>query len=269
MVGKANRFRAHADDVVIQFPLVALLQLRGRDPRPNRIIPAAIFGINKVILHKADHFLQWLDKIGAVVEQAGGATERARAAELPAAAPEPEPDDSFEPPELAPEPEAPGEEPPDAWAAEGAGAVATEEDTAAPPDWVMEVPDAQDEPPEQPAKERAAKKPRRKRIGRRSKATEPETETAGDSADEATAESVPEPEPPPAERNEAPPPEGVTSLSQASFEELRELGMSVTQAKRIIRHRDAHGGFRSVDELDDVPGFPKSFLSEMKGRLVP
>ncbi len=67
----------------------------------------------------------------------------------------------------------------------------------------------------------------------------------------------------------APAPDGMLSLSSASFDELRETGMSVTQAKRVIRHRDEHGGFRTVDALDQVPGFPKSFLADVKSRVVP
>ncbi len=45
--------------------------------------------------------------------------------------------------------------------------------------------------------------------------------------------------------------------------------MSVTQAKRVLRYRDEHGGIGSVDELDAVPGFPLAFLEEVKVRLVP
>ena len=45
--------------------------------------------------------------------------------------------------------------------------------------------------------------------------------------------------------------------------------MSVTQAKRVIRHREERGGFRSIDELNDVPGFPRPFLDEIRDRLVP
>jgi DNA uptake protein ComE-like DNA-binding protein len=59
------------------------------------------------------------------------------------------------------------------------------------------------------------------------------------------------------------------SLSEASFEELRDLGLSVTQAKRIIKRRDERGGFTTIDELDDIPGFPKDFLADIKRHLVP
>jgi DNA uptake protein ComE-like DNA-binding protein len=45
--------------------------------------------------------------------------------------------------------------------------------------------------------------------------------------------------------------------------------MSVTQAKRVIRYREEGGGFKSVDELDQVPGFPRTFLNGVKERLVP
>jgi DNA uptake protein ComE-like DNA-binding protein len=43
--------------------------------------------------------------------------------------------------------------------------------------------------------------------------------------------------------------------------------MSVTQAKRVIRYRDEGSGFTSLDQLDEVPGFPRSFLGDLKDRL--
>ena len=104
----------------------------------------------------------------------------------------------------------------------------------APPDWVMEA-------PAQPA-------------------VEPEPEPAPEPA------PAPAPEP---ETEAAPASGGMLSLSSASFDELRETGMSVTQAKRVIRHRDEHGGFSTVDELEQVPGFPKAFLADVKSRVVP
>jgi DNA uptake protein ComE-like DNA-binding protein len=58
------------------------------------------------------------------------------------------------------------------------------------------------------------------------------------------------------------------SLSTASAEELRGLGMSPTQARRVLRHRARHG-FTSVDELDGLPGFPDEFLSDLKRSLEP
>ena len=48
-------------------------------------------------------------------------------------------------------------------------------------------------------------------------------------------------------------PEGMVSLSAAGFDELRELGMSVTQAKRVIRYRDERDGFRSSTSSTTCP----------------
>jgi hypothetical protein len=76
------------------------------------------------------------------------------------------------------------------------------------------------------------------------------------------ARAAPEPEPTPEEI-----PEGMLSLRVVTFDELRELGLSVTQSKRVLKYRDERG-FNSVDELDQVPGFPRTFLAELKGRLV-
>src|SRR3954447_5903298 len=58
------------------------------------------------------------------------------------------------------------------------------------------------------------------------------------------------------------------SLSSATFDDLRELGLSVTQAKRILDFRDRLGGFDSVEDLDYVPGFPRSLLGELKSRVT-
>jgi competence protein ComEA len=67
----------------------------------------------------------------------------------------------------------------------------------------------------------------------------------------------------------APIPAGPVSLSTASLDELLALGMSMTQAKRVVIYREERGGFKSVDELDDVPGFPRTFLLQIKDQLAP
>ena len=59
----------------------------------------------------------------------------------------------------------------------------------------------------------------------------------------------------------------VISLSDASFEELRAFGMSVTQAKRVLAYRERLEGFESFRDLDRVPGFPRLLLSQIKQRL--
>jgi DNA uptake protein ComE-like DNA-binding protein len=40
--------------------------------------------------------------------------------------------------------------------------------------------------------------------------------------------------------------------------------LSVTQATRVLAYRERLGGYRSVDDLDQVPGFPRDFLAEFK-----
>ena len=57
------------------------------------------------------------------------------------------------------------------------------------------------------------------------------------------------------------------SLANANFEQLRSIGMSVTQAKRVLRHRDERG-LRGVESLEQVPGFPRSFLDGLDARLT-
>lgn len=55
-------------------------------------------------------------------------------------------------------------------------------------------------------------------------------------------------------------------LNTASFEQLRAQGLSVTQATRLLAHRERVGRFHSVDQLDEVPGFPREFAEELKRR---
>ena len=58
------------------------------------------------------------------------------------------------------------------------------------------------------------------------------------------------------------------SLSSATFEDLRGLGLSVTQAKRVLHFREHLDGFDSVDDLDQVLGLPRSLLAELKRRTT-
>jgi DNA uptake protein ComE-like DNA-binding protein len=60
---------------------------------------------------------------------------------------------------------------------------------------------------------------------------------------------------------------GPISLNSASFEEPRDAGLSVTQTGRVLAHRERTGGFRSVDELDSIPGFPRDFLDSVRDRF--
>ena len=58
------------------------------------------------------------------------------------------------------------------------------------------------------------------------------------------------------------------NINQATYEDLRRLRLSVTQTGRVLAYRDRVGGFKSLDELDRIPGFPKSFLTELKRGLI-
>jgi DNA uptake protein ComE-like DNA-binding protein len=51
-----------------------------------------------------------------------------------------------------------------------------------------------------------------------------------------------------------------------SFEQLREEGLSVTQATRLLAHRERVGRFQSVNEIDEIPGLPSELAEDLKRR---
>lgn len=57
------------------------------------------------------------------------------------------------------------------------------------------------------------------------------------------------------------------SLNSATFEELREAGLSVTQATRILAYRERFGGYGAVEDLEKVPGFPADLIESLRDRL--
>jgi hypothetical protein len=57
-------------------------------------------------------------------------------------------------------------------------------------------------------------------------------------------------------------------LNSVTFEELRSQGLSVTQSTRLLAHRERLGGFSSVDDLDQVAGFPPDLLATVKSRAT-
>ena len=60
------------------------------------------------------------------------------------------------------------------------------------------------------------------------------------------------------------------SLSSATAEQLDGLdGIGPALAKRIVLWRDSHGGFRSLADLDSVPGIGPAKLAGLKGAVVP
>ena len=59
-------------------------------------------------------------------------------------------------------------------------------------------------------------------------------------------------------------------LSTATAEQLDEIdGIGPTLAERIVEYRDAHGGFRSLDELAEVEGIGEKRLATLRDALQP
>ena len=79
--------------------------------------------------------------------------------------------------------------------------------------------------------------------------------TAGDARDTAGAYAPVEPDP------------DAIDLNSASFEELRGLGFSVTQATRVITYRERENGFRSFSELHAIPGMQSEFVRTVESKL--
>ena len=59
----------------------------------------------------------------------------------------------------------------------------------------------------------------------------------------------------------------VIDANAVTFEDLRGLGLSVTQATRVIAYRKRAEGFESVDDMDTIPGFDRDLLERLKKRL--
>lgn len=58
-------------------------------------------------------------------------------------------------------------------------------------------------------------------------------------------------------------------LNDATFEELRELSLSVTQCARLIATREMRDGFDSFNELEELRGFPRETIALLKRELAP
>jgi competence protein ComEA len=69
---------------------------------------------------------------------------------------------------------------------------------------------------------------------------------------------------------EAAAPSGPISLSSATVAQLDTLdGIGPTLAQRIVQYREAHGGFRSVDELKQVEGIGEKRFASLREALQP
>jgi competence protein ComEA len=60
----------------------------------------------------------------------------------------------------------------------------------------------------------------------------------------------------------------VVSINSGTLEQLETLdGIGPSLAQRIIDYRTAHGGFRSLAELDQVPGIGPARLAALRGHV--
>ncbi len=65
-------------------------------------------------------------------------------------------------------------------------------------------------------------------------------------------------------------PSGPISLSSATVEQLDQLdGIGPTLAARIVEWRQSHGGFRSVEDLQDVPGIGEARMEALRNKVTP
>jgi competence protein ComEA len=65
-------------------------------------------------------------------------------------------------------------------------------------------------------------------------------------------------------------PAAIVHLNSATPEQLDSLdGIGPALAARIVAYRAAHGGFRSADDLADVPGIGPAKLEALRGHVAP
>ena len=57
-------------------------------------------------------------------------------------------------------------------------------------------------------------------------------------------------------------------IAEISFADLRRVGLSITQAKRVLRYRDERGELRSADDLERVPGLTDALRERIKHELT-
>jgi Helix-hairpin-helix motif len=62
--------------------------------------------------------------------------------------------------------------------------------------------------------------------------------------------------------------EGKLNLNQVSYADLRSLRLSVTQSHRLLAYRKRIGGYDSIEQLDEVPGFTAADRERLKRGLT-
>ena len=62
---------------------------------------------------------------------------------------------------------------------------------------------------------------------------------------------------------------GLVNLNTASAEQLTTLrGIGETKAEDILNYREAHGGFRSIEELMQIPGIKERVFEKIKDQIT-
>jgi DNA uptake protein ComE-like DNA-binding protein len=61
---------------------------------------------------------------------------------------------------------------------------------------------------------------------------------------------------------------GKLDLNEVTFEQLRDMGLSVTLSARVMAYRDVRNGFKSLDELDEIPGLSVELKRVLREQLA-
>ena len=96
----------------------------------------------------------------------------------------------------------------------------------------------------------------------------PEPESTDESATAPSA-TLPPTAPPTSAPASEPLPAGVVNLTTASAEELMTLpGIGETLARRIVEYRETHGGFHSIEEVQNVSGIGEKRFAAIRESIT-
>jgi DNA uptake protein ComE-like DNA-binding protein len=123
------------------------------------------------------------------------------------------------------------------------------------------------------AEERAVEADQRaEEAGRRAATAEKQLETAGRKGREAEPPAGPTlttaPRPPGRKPHPGRGGNSKLDLNAASFDDLRDLGLTVEQSARLIALRDLRSGFQSLKDLDGLPDLPRKVVTRLKQRVT-